>query len=324
MPGLTVPVSSETYGTSRVNAWPGGAAGGRGGGAPARSRAAGAREAAVAVAGRTGAGGGDCVVERPRNLSHASFSLAFAVSTWSHPEVATINSAHIASVLRRIAGLQRKEDAGTVLTAQQLGVAALRMRHDPHHIAAGVTHAGDIVHRPVRVICDVAQHHLTVRLELGRRLRIRDVAAIAVRDRQRQPFATLVTRSERRVRRFDAHVHGSGQELETSVTHQRAGQQSRLTQNLEPIADAEYGTARARVSGHRAQHRRKAGNGPGAKIIAVAEAARQDDRIRLLQVGIAVPDVIGVRPRRAGRVERVRVAVRAGEDDYSDTRHSES
>src|SRR6266446_7072374 len=117
MPGFTVPVSLETYGTSRENAWPGGAAGGRGCCARVCSCWAVTRVAAVSVAGRTGAGGGAWVVERPRNLSHASFSLAFAVSIWSHPEVATINSAHIASVLRRIASLQRKEDAGTVLTA---------------------------------------------------------------------------------------------------------------------------------------------------------------------------------------------------------------
>src|SRR6266850_1127317 len=115
MPGFTVPVSSETYGTSRVRAWPCGAAGGRGCAAPCCCAAT--RAAAVSVAGRTGGGGGAWVVERPRILSHASFNLAFALSTWSHPGVATINSAHIASVLRRIASLQRKEDAGTVLTA---------------------------------------------------------------------------------------------------------------------------------------------------------------------------------------------------------------
>src|SRR2546427_6110814 len=139
MPGLTVPVSSETYGTSRVNAWPGGAGGGGGCWARVCSCWAVTRVAAVSVAGRTGAGGGDCVVERPRNLSHASFSLAFAVSTWSHPEVATINSAHIASVLRRIVSLQREEDAGAVPTTQQLRVAALPIRHEPPHISAGAT-----------------------------------------------------------------------------------------------------------------------------------------------------------------------------------------
>src|SRR6266404_3399954 len=121
MPGFTVPVSAEAYGTSRENAWPGGAAGGRGCCARQCSCALATRVPPVSVAGRTGAGGRDCVVERPRNLSHASFSLAFAVSIWSHPDVATINSAHIASVLRRIASLQRKEDAGAVPTTQQLG-----------------------------------------------------------------------------------------------------------------------------------------------------------------------------------------------------------
>src|SRR6266566_3940359 len=236
MPGFTVPVSLETYGTSRENAWPGGAAGGRG-----------------------------C-------CARVRCSSAFAVSIWSHPEVATINSAHIASVLRRIASLQRKEDAGTVLTAQQLRVAALRMRHDPHHIAAGVAYAGDIVHRSIRVVCDIAQHNLAVGLELGRGLRISDVAAIAVRDRQRELLATLVAPGERRVCRVDTHLYRPGQKLEPGIPHQRAGQEPRLAQNLEPIADAEDGTARARMGGHRAQHRRKARDGPGGKIITIAEA----------------------------------------------------
>src|SRR2546427_10275237 len=117
MPGFTVPVSWESSGTSRETTRPGGAAGGRGCCARVCSCWVVTRVAAVSVAGRTDAGGGAWVVERPRNLSHASFSLAFAVSIWSHPEVATINSAHIASLLRRIASLQRKENAGTVLTA---------------------------------------------------------------------------------------------------------------------------------------------------------------------------------------------------------------
>ena len=43
---------------------------------------------------------------------------------------------------------------------------------------------------------------------------------------------------------------------------------------------------------------------------------------RPVQVRVLVPDKIGVRSRSAGRVERVGVAIRAGEDDYGDTLHS--
>src|SRR5882672_3844923 len=207
MPGFTVPVSLEWYGTSRENAWPGGAAGGRGCCPRFCSCAEATRVAAVSVAGRTGAGGGDCVVERPRILSHASFSFAFAASTWSHPEVATINSAHIASVLRRIASLQREEDAGAILTAQNRSIAALRVRHNPDDVAAGIADTGDIVHRPVRILGDVAQDDLRIGFELGGRLGIGDVPPVAMRDRQRQLFAALVAPRERRVGRFHAHAH---------------------------------------------------------------------------------------------------------------------
>src|SRR4249920_3151983 len=122
-----------------MGSFPWGAAGGRGRWACCCSAAT--RAAAVSTAGRAGGGGGVCV-ERQRSLSHASFSLPFATSTCLHPKVATINSAHIASVLRRIASLQRKEDAGAVLTTQDLLVAALRMRHDPHHVASCAAHTG--------------------------------------------------------------------------------------------------------------------------------------------------------------------------------------
>src|SRR6201988_2746276 len=149
------------------------------------------RAAAVSGAGRAGAGGA-VAVERPRSLSHASFSFDFAASTCSHPKVATVNSAHIASVLRRIASLQREEDAGAVLATQYRSVAALRMRHDPHHVPAGVADAGYILHRTVGILCDVPQDHLSGGLELRRGLRIRHVAAVPMGDRQHQLLTDLV------------------------------------------------------------------------------------------------------------------------------------
>src|SRR6266480_7648976 len=189
MPGFTVPVSLEMYGTSRENAWPGGAAGGRGRGLAACSCGATTRVAPVSGAGRAGGGGGAWVVVRPRSLSHASFSLAFAASTWSHPEVATINSAHIASVLRRIASLQREEDAGTIVTAQDPSVATLRVWHDTYHVATGIAHAGDVVRRAVRVVDRVPPDDLRAGFQQGRRLRVGHETTVSVGDRNRQLLA---------------------------------------------------------------------------------------------------------------------------------------
>ena len=52
-------------------------------------------------------GGVGVVVCRPRTLSQASFTLSVTGRSLSHPEMATVISAQIASVLRRIASLQR-------------------------------------------------------------------------------------------------------------------------------------------------------------------------------------------------------------------------
>src|SRR5438876_2283691 len=111
------------------------------------------------------------------------------------------------------------------------------MRHDSDDVATGVAYAGDIVQRPVRILCDVAQDHLAVGLELGRRLDIGDIPAVAMRDGQCQLFALIVAGGKGRVGRLDAHPHRPRQKLETCVAHQRTGQQTRLTQNLQPIAD---------------------------------------------------------------------------------------
>src|SRR5437899_12654748 len=225
----------------------GGGEGARGPGGWAWSGGARTRAPAVSGARRAGGGGGAVWVERPRSLSHASFSLAFAVLTWSHPEVATINSAHIASVLRRIASLQREEDAGAVLTTQNQRITALRMGHDPHHIASGVAHAGNIVRRAVGILGDVPQNDLGIRLELGRRRRVRDVSAIAMGDRQRQLFAALVPVRERRIRRFHPHSDRSREKLQPDIAHQRAREQPSLAQTLNAVANAEDRAAGARV-----------------------------------------------------------------------------
>ena len=59
-----------------------------------------------------------------------------------------------------------------------------------------------------------------------------------------------------------------------SVAHQGPGQEPRLAQNLEAVADPEHQAARGGVLLDRAHHRRKARDRPAAQVVAVGKAAR--------------------------------------------------
>src|SRR2546426_2353063 len=184
MPGEIVPVSEELYGTSRAGSGTGGACraaffGEAGGGGEAPTSCGGA---ARCVSGSAGAGW----VGLTRWRAAAIFALTFCTCSLIclHPEVAIVNSAHINSVLRRMSSLHRVKDTGSVLAAQGRGVAALRVRHDPHHVPGGVRHAGDLVGRAVRVVPHVAPHDTVGRLELGGRAGLHHISPIAVRDRK--------------------------------------------------------------------------------------------------------------------------------------------
>src|SRR5262245_10814480 len=222
MPGAIVPVSSDVYGTSRRSGpLPSGIAGGRGRNVCSCCAVTRVPPPVVSSAGRAAAGGGAVWVVRPRSLSQASCSLPLATSSCSHPEVATVTSAHSTSGLRRIASLQREKDAGAVETAEHVRIATLRMRHDPYHVPARVADTGNIVRRTVRILCDIPQDNLGIRLKLGRRLRIGDISAVPMCDGECQLFPPLITRRERRVGGLHANSDGTGKKLQPGDADQR-------------------------------------------------------------------------------------------------------
>ena len=66
---------------------------------------------------------------------------------------------------------------------------------------------------------------------------------------------------------------------------------------------------------------REAGDGAGAQVVAVGEAARDDDRVDAADGAVAVPEQLGVATEVADRLERVLLAVRAREQHDADPRH---
>ncbi len=118
---------------------------------------------------------------------------------------------------------------------------------------------------------------------------------------------------------LDAQVDGLAAELQAVVAHEGAGQEAGLAQDLEAVAATEHQPAGLGVARHRLHHRREAGDGAAAQIVAVGEAARQHDAVVLREVPLAMPDIVDLLPKdRVQDVVAVPITPRAGEHNYSE------
>jgi hypothetical protein len=95
------------------------------------------------------------------------------------------------------------------------------------------------------------------------------------------------------------------------VADQTARQQVRLDEHLEAVADAEDGHALRRGILHLGHDRGEGRDRAGAQVVAVAEAAGQDERVDAVEVVRTVPEG-PARRRRGGSRARVAVVERTG------------
>ena len=115
---------------------------------------------------------------------------------------------------------------------------------------------------------------------------------------------------------LDAQVHVAADEPEARVGQQHAGHEPRLGEDLEPVAHAEHGNAGLGARAHLAHDRGVGGDRAGPQVVAVGEAAGQDDEVGRGKRRLRVPDDGRLRAgRRADRVDDVALAVGAREDD---------
>jgi hypothetical protein len=104
-------------------------------------------------------------------------------------------------------------------------------------------------------------------------------------------------------------------EAEARVGQQRAGQEARLAEHLEAVADAQHGAAGEGELADRLHHGREAGDRAGPQVVPVGEAARDDHGIDPVEVRVRVPEQFGVAELPAGE-QRVDLVAAAGEADH--------
>ena len=88
-----------------------------------------------------------------------------------------------------------------------------------------------------------------------------------------------VSAGERRVGALDTQVLHPADEAQRRVAHQDSGQHAALDQDLEAVADAENQPAAVGMGANGLYHRRAAGDGAAAEIVAEGEAAGQHGEI---------------------------------------------
>ena len=91
-------------------------------------------------------------------------------------------------------------------------------------------------------------------------------------------------------------MHLFAAELQSAVSQHRTGKKPGFEQHLKPVADSEDGTAAGGERLDLAHDRREARHRAGPKVVAVGEAARQNDDVSAFQIGVLVPDVLGGLP----------------------------
>ena len=198
------------------------------------------------------------------------------------------------------------------------------MRHQAEHVAFGVPDARNIVERAVRIGFRrgfplrgaVTKDNLRVGLQSGERHRVGVVVAVCMGNGNLQDLPGLAEAGKRCGGVLDLDMNVLADKRQRLIPKHGAGEQPRFEQDLEAVADAEDHATLRRECLDRPHHRRKSGDGAGAKIIAIGEPAGQDDRIEAGQRSFLMPDWDRFLAEDAGNdVDAVVIAVGAGEND---------
>ncbi len=115
---------------------------------------------------------------------------------------------------------------------------------------------------------------------------------------------------------FGAEVEVAADVALAGVAHERAGEQAGLAEDLEAVADAHDEAAGRGEAGDGLHDGGEAGDGAGAQVVAVGEAAGDEDGVAAFEGVRLVPEVgDGLAEDGAEDVVGVVVAVGAGEDE---------
>ena len=198
------------------------------------------------------------------------------------------------------------------------------MGHHAQDIPSVAEDAGDIGERSVGVgiradvsfRCRVAEDDPAIPLQCHEGPVITEIVAFHVADGDFEDLAGLQVLGEGCLVGFDAQVDLLADVFEAGIAHECAGEQTGFAKDLKAVADAENQAAGGSELLDRLHNGSEVSDGAGAEVVAVGEAAGNND-------GIAVFEVFGLMPQEGGRltgnfgdsVVSVVIAIGSGKDE---------
>jgi hypothetical protein len=155
------------------------------------------------------------------------------------------------------------EDKESISAAQQGVASAFWMGHEAEDIAVLIADSRDVVFRAVGVRrgrraaagVTVAKQDAAFEFEVMKDVVIREIATLAVSNRKLENGSRPCGIREWTVVAFNADVDVFANEVQSTISDQRARKQARFAKDLKTIADTDYDSAAGGKAPHRAHDR---------------------------------------------------------------------
>ncbi|HEY5744156.1 MAG TPA: hypothetical protein VIS99_16645, partial [Terrimicrobiaceae bacterium] len=212
------------------------------------------------------------------------------------------------------------ENEKPVAASQQRVASTFGVRHQTEDIALFIADAGDIVPRSIRVRSlrgappgvAIAQQDTTFELKAVEDLIGGKVTTFSMCDRKTKNGPVPGGISKRTIMSFDTNVNMFANKVESAVSNQGAGEQTRLAQYLEAVANADHRAARGGEASYRTHDGREASNCSTAEIISVGKPSWYHHSVKSGKGRFLVPEILGTDTLdRVDGVNTVLVTVRS-------------
>jgi len=212
----------------------------------------------------------------------------------------------------------RLENSKAIDTSESRFRGALRMRHQAKNIPFRIADSGNILTSPIRIagvgdrslFATITEKNLLILSERFQSGGIGKIRALPVSDRKIENGLRFIFLGETSFGVFNANQLLMAAELQIFISNQSPRKKSRLTKHLKAVANTNHNLPFIGRLNDRLHDWGELRNRPTAEIIPIGKPTGKNDAVGILQIGIFMPDIIGLLLQNLlKKIETVLIAV---------------